>query len=305
MTDKAATNPAAITPVADNANTDVPSRTLGKLAGRRISMVGNELHMPNTTQGRALAVLLTGQPSSKSQNGSLVLDCCTIRSVAGLIELLTSVSLAIQKEPDTPAEISPVLQLLLEFQLDRKEALKRAADPWVTIERVTDWQSYLACFGDNFTNPAGMLNARLRDHIEAPYNPSRQQPALEQQQEAQQDFSDDYDYEIPPPQPINLRLSEPAAPTGRSPASIWQTVCGELQLQLPRETFDTWLRHARLVDYDPATTTYTVGVQNTYAQEWLEHRLRNMIKRTLSQVAESTVEVHFVVSKGEVPGAFS
>lgn len=83
----------------------------------------------------------------------------------------------------------------------------------------------------------------------------------------------------------------------RSAATIWQTAYGELQLQMPRETFDTWLRHARLIAHEDGT--YIIGVQNVYAREWLEHRLKKMITRTLSQVAERTVEVQFVVWSSE------
>ncbi len=62
---------------------------------------------------------------------------------------------------------------------------------------------------------------------------------------------------------------------------------------MPREAFDTWLRHARLVAHEDGT--YVIGVQNIYAREWLEHRLKKVIIRTLSQVAQRGIEVRFVV----------
>ncbi|MBN1427944.1 MAG: chromosomal replication initiator protein DnaA [Anaerolineae bacterium] len=83
----------------------------------------------------------------------------------------------------------------------------------------------------------------------------------------------------------------------RSAATIWQTAYGELQLQMPRETFDTWLRQARLIAHEDGT--YIIGVHNVYAREWLEHRLKKVIVRTLGQIAERTVEVSFVVWSGE------
>jgi chromosomal replication initiator protein len=79
----------------------------------------------------------------------------------------------------------------------------------------------------------------------------------------------------------------------RSPEVIWQTAYGELQLQMPRETFDTWLRNARLIAHEDGT--YVLGVQNIYAREWLEHRLKKPIVRTLSHVAGRSVEVRFVL----------
>ncbi|MBN1309988.1 MAG: chromosomal replication initiator protein DnaA [Anaerolineae bacterium] len=83
----------------------------------------------------------------------------------------------------------------------------------------------------------------------------------------------------------------------RSAATIWQTAYGELQLQMPRETFDAWLRHARLIAHEDGT--YIIGVHNVYAREWLEHRLKKIIVRTLGQIARRTVEVRFVVWSNE------
>ncbi|GAB4473170.1 MAG: chromosomal replication initiator protein DnaA [Anaerolineae bacterium] len=82
----------------------------------------------------------------------------------------------------------------------------------------------------------------------------------------------------------------------RSPADLWQTALGELQLQLPRETFNTWLRSARLLAHEDGT--FIIGVQNIYAREWLEHRLKRVIVRTLSQVARRSAEVRFVLWSG-------
>jgi len=81
-----------------------------------------------------------------------------------------------------------------------------------------------------------------------------------------------------------------------SAAKIWETAYGELQLQLPREAFDTWLRNAHLIAHEDGT--YIIGVQNIYAREWLEHRLKKVIARTLSQIAGRGVEVSFVVWTG-------
>jgi len=78
---------------------------------------------------------------------------------------------------------------------------------------------------------------------------------------------------------------------------IWQTAYGDLQLQLPRETFNTWLRNARLVAHEDGT--YIIGVDNIYAREWLEHRLKAVVVSTLSRIAERGVEVRFVLLPGQ------
>ncbi len=76
---------------------------------------------------------------------------------------------------------------------------------------------------------------------------------------------------------------------------IWQAVLGQLQMEMPRATFETWVRDTTLVKYD--NDAYVVGVPNAYAKDWLENRLTSPLKRTLSQVVgRNELEVRFVVA---------
>lgn len=74
---------------------------------------------------------------------------------------------------------------------------------------------------------------------------------------------------------------------------VWPAALGELQLQMPQATFDTWLRDSRLLKHKDGT--FVVGVKNGYAKDWLENRLLATIKRTLARLVGRTVEVKFVV----------
>lgn len=88
--------------------------------------------------------------------------------------------------------------------------------------------------------------------------------------------------------------------SSQKPQTIWETAYGQLQLQMPREAFDTWLRGAKLIAHEDGT--YILGVPNIYAREWLEHRLKKIIVRTLSQIAGRSAEVRFVLwSEHHVP----
>ena len=77
------------------------------------------------------------------------------------------------------------------------------------------------------------------------------------------------------------------------PDLVWSATLGELELQMTRATFDTWLRDSRLLKYEGGT--FVVGVKSGYAKDWLEHRLLATIKRTLARQAGKTVEVKFIV----------
>ncbi len=83
-----------------------------------------------------------------------------------------------------------------------------------------------------------------------------------------------------------------------SPDEVWQAALGELQLQMTGATFDTWLGRAHLVGYKGGT--FTVGVHNGHAKDWLENRLRGMIERSLFSVCGRAVAVQFVVWNKEL-----
>ena len=73
----------------------------------------------------------------------------------------------------------------------------------------------------------------------------------------------------------------------------WQTTLGELQLQLTKATFDTWLKNTRVISSEDGT--FVIGVRNGYAKDWLENRLLTLVKRTLTRVANHAVDIKFTV----------
>ena len=74
---------------------------------------------------------------------------------------------------------------------------------------------------------------------------------------------------------------------------IWQAALGELQLQITRATFDTWVKDTRAISYEDGT--FLVAVRNGYTKDWLENRLLSTIKRTLVGIVGRSVEVRFIV----------
>jgi len=78
---------------------------------------------------------------------------------------------------------------------------------------------------------------------------------------------------------------------------VWDAVLGQLQLEMPRASFDTWVRDAELITYEDGT--YIIGVQNAYARDWLEDRLRSTVGRVLTGITGRSSDVRFVVWHGE------
>ncbi len=74
---------------------------------------------------------------------------------------------------------------------------------------------------------------------------------------------------------------------------VWQAALGQLQMEIPKSTFDTWVRGTTLLTHEDGS--YVIGVANAFAKDWLENRMRTMVTRTLSGIVGRTVEVRFVV----------
>ena len=81
----------------------------------------------------------------------------------------------------------------------------------------------------------------------------------------------------------------------------WQSVLGQLQMEMPRASFDTWVRNTRPVSYQNGTLT--IGVHNAYARDWLESRLASTVSRLLVGIMNATVAVNFIVNGNAVEPA--
>ena len=74
----------------------------------------------------------------------------------------------------------------------------------------------------------------------------------------------------------------------------WQSVLGQLQMEMPRASFDTWVRDTRPLSLEDGTIT--IGVRNAYARDWLDNRLASTINRLLVGILNDSVAVSFVVA---------
>ncbi|HUS84260.1 MAG TPA: DnaA/Hda family protein, partial [Anaerolineales bacterium] len=77
----------------------------------------------------------------------------------------------------------------------------------------------------------------------------------------------------------------------------WQAALGQLQMEMPRAAFDTWVRDTELIAYEDGN--FIIGVHNAYARDWLEDRLLSTVKRVLTGILCRTVGVKFVVWQGD------
>lgn len=83
----------------------------------------------------------------------------------------------------------------------------------------------------------------------------------------------------------------------KSAKEVWEAALGVLELQVTKANYQTWLKDSIGLSYKNGQ--FIVGVPNTFAVEWLEKRLRHLIKKTLSGIVGGPVEVQFQVYPGQ------
>lgn len=99
-----------------------------------------------------------------------------------------------------------------------------------------------------------------------------------------------------------LELSDmyaPDSPDGRSAKEVWEIARSHLRLQLPQSTYDTWVRDTACLAHEDGA--FIIGVNNAYAREWLQLRLRRLIKQTLVSIVGHAVDVTFIVQSTPIP----
>lgn len=84
-----------------------------------------------------------------------------------------------------------------------------------------------------------------------------------------------------------------------STREIWQKVLGELQTQVSRANYNTWLRDSHDVSYEGGV--FVVGTPSAFVAEWLTRRLHSLVRKTLTSVIGSETEVQFVVHEAAAP----
>jgi chromosomal replication initiator protein len=82
-----------------------------------------------------------------------------------------------------------------------------------------------------------------------------------------------------------------------SAKQIWNRALGELQLQVSKANYDTWLSSSQGLNYEH--NVFVVGVPNVFVAEWLSKRLYPLVRKTLVDIVARDVDVQFLVNSPE------
>ena len=80
---------------------------------------------------------------------------------------------------------------------------------------------------------------------------------------------------------------------GNTDRECWDATYNQLELQLDRASFDTWLKDAEFVAVRDGK--FVVQVHNSYARDMLQYRLYRNVRRVLSSVVGKLTEVTFEI----------
>ncbi len=81
-----------------------------------------------------------------------------------------------------------------------------------------------------------------------------------------------------------------------SAKQIWDTALGALQVQVTKANYNTWLKDTTGLGLRDGH--FVVGVPSAFAREWLDKRLRSLVKRTLTNIVGREIEVQFQEGTG-------
>ena len=82
---------------------------------------------------------------------------------------------------------------------------------------------------------------------------------------------------------------------------VWEAVLGDLEVQVPRPSYETWLKGTVGVDYGDGELV--VGTPNTFVAEMLERRMYSLISQSLARVVAGGAEVRFRLVSDESSGS--
>jgi chromosomal replication initiator protein len=81
-----------------------------------------------------------------------------------------------------------------------------------------------------------------------------------------------------------------------NPNDLWQAALGEIELQISRPNFLTWLKNSQLVEKKDKEGVALVSLPNNFAKEWVKNRYHKIILGSLRNIDGSIRNVDYIVS---------
>jgi chromosomal replication initiator protein len=83
----------------------------------------------------------------------------------------------------------------------------------------------------------------------------------------------------------------------RTAKQIWETALGELQIQVNKPNYRTWLEKTAGLDYED--DQFIIGVPNTFVAEYLDRNQRSLIEKVLTGIVHHEIQIEFQVNSSQ------
>lgn len=80
----------------------------------------------------------------------------------------------------------------------------------------------------------------------------------------------------------------------------WKATIEQLKSELPKASFDTWVKQCKFIGWDELSSTMTIGANNAFACDWLDSRLKSTVINKLTGMLALAVNVEFNVHNAPV-----
>jgi hypothetical protein len=97
------------------------------------------------------------------------------------------------------------------------------------------------------------------------------------------------------PSPESQPPAEAGDPRRDVARSLWRATLAQLQRQMTKQTFDTWLKQTEVLDY--REREFVIDAKSAFAKDWLENRLIKTIEAALTSVVGEPTRVRFALSE--------
>ena len=162
------------------------------------------------------------------------------------------------------------------YRLERTRIQRRFVESSHRVQRGRSWKYVLQALANELPHPE-----QPRAGEPVTYELPDPQVVLERWQAAHADEEAERESQaaLPKSERVEVMVGE------KTVAQVWKLAKQQLELQLERPTFETWLKDAFLVDYDPEAQTLVVAVPQIYARDFCQNRLYRAIWRAVADVS--------------------
>lgn len=156
-----------------------------------------------------------------------------------------------------------------------------------TIEQHMEYYHY--AIDKNMAQGPGWLVMSLKEGWQAPLGYTTEQVESEPETGPEEDVDR-------PIVRVDVSVETPMA-NGRTALQAWTAVKQQLQLEMPKSTYNTIVKDTELVSY--MSGTFQIDARTAYYAEWMRSRLTSTMARLLTGICNQPVQIEFVGGSNE------